>query len=101
MKPFQISRHSLADMEEAVAYLAQDSEQAAHRLVDDLEAAFLFLGQWPLSGHLRTDLTSAPLRFWTAGGYLIAYQPHPRPVTIIAILHGSRDAASILKNRLP
>jgi hypothetical protein len=54
MKPFQLGQHALTDLEEAVIYLAEDSEQAALRLVDDLEAGFRFLSQW------RSPDTAAP-----------------------------------------
>lgn len=97
---FKLSKDSLRDLEEAVAYLAEDSVDAALNLTDDLESAFHFLTQWPLAGHRRSDLTRSSLRFWTVAEYLIAYRPRPRPLTIIAVLHGSRDVAAILKDRL-
>lgn len=99
MMLFQLGHFALADLEDSVAYLAEDSESAAHRLVDELEFGFGFLGERPQCGHRRPDLTSAPLLFWTVAGYLIASLLDPAPVTIVAILHGSRDAASILQSR--
>lgn len=99
MNTFRLNKDALRDLEEAVAYLAEDSEHAALSLVDDLENGFRFLAQWPLTGHRRTDLTRSSLRFWTVAGYVIAYRPIPKPLTIIAVLHGSRDIHSVLKDR--
>ncbi|HEU5341845.1 hypothetical protein [Edaphobacter sp.] len=39
-------------------------------------------------------------RFWTVAGYVIAYRDTPKPLTIIAALHGSRDIHSFLKDRI-
>ena len=99
MKSFQLTEHDLADLEETISWLAAESEEAALNLVNDLEAAFRFLAQWPGSGHLRSDLFPLPLRFWNASGYLIVYEPRTRPITIVAVLHGSRDAVSLLRKR--
>lgn len=99
MSIFRLNKDALSDLEEAVAYLTEESERAALDLVDDLESGFRFLAQWPHTGHRRTDLTKSQLRFWTIAGYVIAYRPTPKPLTIIAILHGSRDIHSILKDR--
>ena len=99
MRPFQLNRDAARDLEEAVAYLAQDSEHATLSLVDDLENGFRFPAQWPLTGHRRPDIIRSHLRFWTVAGYAIAYQPTPKPPTIVAVLHGSRDIHSVLKDR--
>ena len=37
------------------------------------------------------DLTSRPLRFWTAHKYLIAYAPDEAPLLVIAVLDGRRN----------
>ncbi len=100
MSIFRLNKDALRDLEEAVAYLAEDSERAALDLVDDLESGFRFLANWPHSGHRRTDISRSQLRFWTIAGYVIAYRPTPKPLIIIAVLHGSRDISSVLKDRL-
>jgi plasmid stabilization system protein ParE len=47
--------------------------------------------------HAREDLTDRPLKFWTVYSYLVVYDPAGDPLTIVAVLHGARDVAQILK----
>jgi plasmid stabilization system protein ParE len=99
--PFRLAEDAVRDLEEAAAYLAAESETAALRFADDLEHAFLFIARWPACGHRRPDLTSnQDLRFWSSNGYLIVYRARPRPLLIVAVLHGARDAASAMASRL-
>ncbi len=99
--PFDLTEDATADLEEAISYIAEDSEQAALRVADELEDAFQFVAEWPLLGHRREDLTDSPdVRFWRSGRYLIAYLPDKIPVLIVAVYHGSRDIESLLPSRL-
>lgn len=99
--PFDLTEAATADLEEAVAYIAQDSVKAALGVADNLETTFLFLSKWPNAGHRRDDLTDDPdLLFWPTGRYLIAYLPSRNPVLILAVFHGSRDIKSLLPRRL-
>jgi plasmid stabilization system protein ParE len=99
--PFDLSEDAVYDLEEAVGYLAAENPPAALRLADELEQTFLFLAQWPSAGRRREDLTEEPeLRFWSNKDYLIGYFGNRSPILIVCVLHGSRDAASILAPRL-
>jgi toxin ParE1/3/4 len=51
----------------------------------------------PALGHAREDLTDRPLKFWSVYSYLVVYDPAGDPLTIVAVLHGARDVAQILK----
>jgi plasmid stabilization system protein ParE len=98
--PLPLTEEATADLEEAIAYIGEDSPRAALRVVDTLEDAFRFLAEWPSLGHRRQDLTHAPdLRFWTSGRDLIAYLPTENPILIIAVLHSARDAKSLMAHR--
>jgi plasmid stabilization system protein ParE len=98
---FRLAEDAVRDLEQAAAYLAEESETAALRLADDLEHAFLFIAGWPACGHRRTDLTpNEDIRFWSSNGYLIVYRAQPRPLLILGVLHGARDAASAIASRL-
>ncbi len=44
----------------------------------------------------RPDLTDEPARFWPVFSDLIVYDPAPRPIHIIRVLHGPRDLANML-----
>jgi plasmid stabilization system protein ParE len=99
--PFDLSEDAVYDLEEAVGYLAVENPSAALRLADELEQTFLFLAQWPSAGQRREDLTEEPeLRFWSNKNYLIGYFGNRSPILIVCVLHGSRDAISILVPRL-
>jgi len=61
-----------------------------------IKTACAFLNQTPGAGHSREDLTNKPVRFWQVYSYLIVYDPTPRPIRIIRVLHGNRDVTGIL-----
>jgi len=65
-----------ADLDAIWEFIAEDSLQAADRMIDAIEALVPF----PHQGHRRADLTARPLRFTTAGNFLIAYAPDKRPL---------------------
>ena len=67
------------------------------KVVLSLEDAFVLLASRPDIGHLREDLTDRPLKFWSVYSYLVVYDPASDPLAIIAVLHGARDVAQILK----
>lgn len=85
-------------------YIAEDSSDAARRVVKKIFDSISALVPFPHKGHRRIDLTSRPLRFWRVYNYLIAYAPDERPLWIVAVLHGYRSPsilAAILKSREP
>ncbi len=99
--PLDLTEDATADLEAAAAYLAERSEEAALKLADDLENAFLLISQHPKMGRVRDEYSGLEgLRFWTSAGYLIAYLSERSPILILAVLHGARDAASIIPNRV-
>ncbi len=54
----------------------------------------------PGAGHWRRDLTDEAVKFYSIYAYLIGYRPETKPVHVVAILHGRRDVAQLLKERL-
>lgn len=57
------------------------------------------LAKSPMSGRVRKEFTSRPVRFRTVQrfpNYLIVYRPDARPLQIIRILHGMRDLKRIV-----
>jgi plasmid stabilization system protein ParE len=73
-----------ADLEAIWEFIADDNLQAADRVIDGIKAAIEALVPFPHQGHRRTDLTRRPLRFTTAGNYLIAYAPDKKPLWVVA-----------------
>jgi len=52
----------------------------------------------PGLGHSRIDLTNDPVKFWRVFSYFVIYDPAPRPIHIIRILHGRRDLEALLNS---
>jgi plasmid stabilization system protein ParE len=102
MKSFALTALAKADTFKIWSYIAENSEQAADRVEQAIFDACAFVAESPMRGHIRTDLTTRSLRFWTLTrypNYTIAYRPETAPLQIIAVLHGKRNLRRILKSR--
>ena len=93
-----------ADIFDIWSYIAEDSESAAARVEQAIYDACTFLGEGRMRGHIRPDLTTRPLCFWTLHrypNYTIVYRPDTVPLQIVAVLHGKRNIRRVLKERHP
>lgn len=61
---YQLTASAQTDVDEISALIANDSVDAALRVVHALEAAFVQLSNNPEIGHHREDLTDRPVKFW-------------------------------------
>ena len=78
-------------------YIARDNVTAADRVVRRLDRAFHLLAVFPKKGHKRADVhSSRPILFWPVGAYVIVYEPEPKPLVIVRIVHGARDLNALL-----
>lgn len=79
-----------ADLFEIWLAIARDSERAANaligRIVDKIELA----GEVPFMGVARPEL-GAHVRILIEGRYVVIYQPGSPALSVIAVVHGSRD----------
>lgn len=90
------------DLDRIWDFIAEDSLDAADRVVADLLGRIDVLVRFPHQGHRRPDLTSRPLRFALVHEYLIAYAPDEQPLWVVAVVHGRRSPrvmAAILRGR--
>jgi plasmid stabilization system protein ParE len=94
---YRLTQRAEADVEAIADFIAADSIDAAMKVVLALEEAFVLLASRPNIGHAREDLTDRPLKFWSVYSYLIVYEPAGDPLTIVAVLHGARNVAQIVK----
>ena len=102
MKEYDFHPEAEIDLDAIWEYIAEDNPNAADRVIDQIEATIEALVPFPHQGHRRPDLTSRPLRFTSAGNYLIAYAPDKRPLWVVAVMHGRRSPrvmAAILRGR--
>lgn len=81
-------------------YLEEAGYRVARRMLTEFVAAFRFLAATPGAGHQREDLAgSRPVLFWPVKDYLILYKPGAKPLQILAVIHGSRDIPTLLRQR--
>jgi plasmid stabilization system protein ParE len=91
MSEFVLHPEAYADLEEIWEYIADESPDAADRLIEEIFAAIRSLVPFPYLGHIRPELTKRPQRFHNVGDYLIAYAPAEKPLVVTAVLHGRRN----------
>ncbi len=84
------------DLDDIWLFIAKNNPSVADRVEGELIAAMRMLGDYPLSGHLREDLTSQKVRFWSVYSFMIIYDPQASPVHILRVISSYRDIASLL-----
>jgi plasmid stabilization system protein ParE len=102
MSGFVLHPEALTDLDDIWEFVAADNVGAADRLLEEIYEAIRALIPFPQAGHVRSDLTSRPLRFHAVRDFLIAYAPDEKPLIVIAVLHGRRNPrviAGILRER--
>ena len=97
MKKFVLTPLAAGDLNQIWDYLAEESVEAADRVLDDVEKALRQLAGHPGIGHLREDLADARHRFFLVHSYLIVYRTESDALQVIRILHASRDVQSLLE----
>lgn len=99
MPRFVLSPEAREDLREIRDYLvSQGGRSLATYVLQEITAAFHLLAAHPGIGHLRQDLTSLPVKFWSVFSYLVVYDPAAGPLAIVRVLHGRRDVQAILRN---
>ncbi len=97
MKRYDLSAEAKQDLDDIRAYVTEEAgARVARQVLRQIKDALEFLSRTPGAGHLREDLTDAPVKFWPVYSYLIIYRPTPRPIGIVRVVHGSRDIARLL-----
>ena len=102
MSGFVLHPDALTDLTEIWEYIATDNPDAADRVLEEIRDAIRALVPFPQVGHIRSDLTSRPLRFHPIRNFLIAYAPDEQPLLVLAVLHGRRNPrviAALLSTR--
>ena len=91
---------ALDDIEQIVAYIAQDNVNAALRLHDRIIETASKLSDFPMSGRLVPDekIGNHGFRMIGLGNYIIFYKVYDNDskVVVLRVLHGARDYPSLL-----
>jgi toxin ParE1/3/4 len=96
MKPFVLTPRAEQDVSDIWDYIADDSIEAADRVLAVLEKTLHRLAKNPGIGHMREDLADRRHRFFLVYSYLIVYRFETQPLQVIRVLHAARDVQSIL-----
>ena len=94
----ELSLDAQRDVLEIAAHITTES-CSRQRGEDFLEGVFAIcetLASHPAMGELRTELKTALDRSFSAGRYVIYFQPTAAGIVVARMLHGSRDHSSIL-----
>jgi plasmid stabilization system protein ParE len=96
VKHYLLTPSAKRDINDIWDYIADDSIEAADRVLDALESAMIKLSKSPSIGHWRAELADKRHRFLLVYSYLIVYRHEAKPLRIVRVLHAARDVQSIL-----
>ena len=99
MSEYRFTPQAADDLFALWSYIAEGSPEAANRVEEAVYCACAFVAENPEAGRIREDLTALPVRFWLVQPFRscwIVYDPKPKPLQIIRILHPARNIAAIL-----
>ncbi len=102
MKRSVLSPEAKQDIREIRKHYVKVADvRVARHVIQAIELACLFVAGHPDAGHARPDLTSEPVKFWQVFSYLVVYDPAPRPIAIVRIVHTSRDIEALFRANPP
>ena len=94
---YRLSSEARHDLLSIWAFIARDDVRVADRTVERIPQAFQSPARFPRLGHRRLDpQCDEPVLFWAVGSYVVVYNPAPKPIVIVRILHGARDLNALL-----
>jgi antitoxin ParD1/3/4 len=96
VKPFILTPRAEQDVSDIWEYIANDSIEAADRVLTALEQTIHRLAKNPGIGHMREELADRRHRFLLVYSYLIVYRFETNPLQVIRVPHAARDVQSIL-----
>ena len=96
-KRYILLQRARADLKDITGYIAADNPDAARKMKAAMMEACVKLGNHPLMGQERDDLTTKPVRFWPVHrSYMIVYDANTDPVQIMRIYNTARAIGSVL-----
>ena len=98
MPTFRLTHSVEQNLAEIWWYVALDSPSHADNLIHRLHEVFVTLADFPSIGVVGSLDIYPEVRRFPVGNYLIFYRPEEFGVSILRVLHGSRDVRSILQD---
>lgn len=97
MRRYALTTSAERDLDQIKHYLInKGGARIARKVITEIRTAIRLLSAEPEIGHTRSDLTERPVKFWPVYSYLIVYDPNSKPLHVLRILHGARDATILL-----
>jgi len=97
MSRYVLSASARNDLDTIIDYLLEHATiEATINVSERLENTLDKISKNPEIGHLRSDLSDTPIRFWLVDSYLILYLSDVSPISVVRILHGRRDIKAII-----
>lgn len=102
MEPrYKLSPHAEEDFTSILCDIAEHSGWSRSMDVEEsLYAAFNRLSRDPGIGHLRDDLLPRTIHVYYSNPYIVLYLRDTDPLYVVAVLHGARDIAGLMRDRL-
>lgn len=82
------------DLLEIWVYVAENSVEAADRLIETINEQCDTLAQFPQMGRRRQEL-SPGLQSFVVGSYVVFYRALDDGIDVVRVLHGARDLGTI------
>jgi plasmid stabilization system protein ParE len=92
---YRLTSQADVDVVEAWMYIAQDSVEAADRMVDRFTRTFEFLATHPGVG-TAMDQYRPGLRAFSVGSYVVFFLLQDEELLIYRVLHGARNFDDLL-----
>ncbi|WP_342361631.1 type II toxin-antitoxin system RelE/ParE family toxin [Terrarubrum flagellatum] len=92
--PVQFTKQAEDDLISIWRYIANESPQAADRVLDRINSRCQGLAAHPYSGPPREEI-AAGVRHLAIDGYLTLYRVRNEQVEILRVLHGARNIDDI------
>lgn len=83
-----------ADLRDIAFHIAKDNVSRSRSFSLELKKAAFGLVDYPLRYPLVEEFTHIGLRKRICGNYIILYRVEPKQITIVRVIHASRDYAN-------
>lgn len=83
------SKPARDDLRDIWLYIAQESVDAADRLLDRIDRTVQMLAESPALGQSQDHIRQG-LRRFVVGNYLVFYEPIGGGIRVVRVLHGAR-----------
>ena len=88
----EVTDSAASDLAEIWGYIAVEnhSPDAADKLIDEVDERLRGLAKYPRSGELVEHLRTGTRRIVIRKRFLLFYEPRPKSIIVLRVLHGAR-----------